>query len=724
MYDPAPSIRQPSRLRRVIVLSLKIFGVVVLVGVVGIFALAIYYAETLPSFTTIANTATVSHASTRFYDRTGTILLYQIGTQQITAPDSAFPETLKQATVAIEDQNFYNEPAFSPEAILRAAFVDIIHGGIVEGGSTITQELARNAFLTLHQTFTRKLKELILAIRLGQIYSKDQILGLYLNDVSYGPTIIGAETASEAYFGIPASQLDLAQSAILAALPNAPTYFSPWGTHVNDLMIRQKLVLQKMYSLKMITKTQFNDAVAEKITFQPQSIGGIKAPWFVSAVQNYLVQKYGETTVDQTNMKVITTLDWNLEQEAEAAVAAGAARNEQLYHSDNAALVAEDPQTGQILALVGSRNYFDIANDGNFDVATQGLRQPGSSLKPFVYLTAFEQGYTPDTILFDVPTEFSTDPSCPAVPDFADTNKACFHPVDFEGTFAGPVTITTALAQSINVPAVKMLYLVGINNAISTIDSFGITTLNDPKNYGLSLVLGGGAVHLIDLTEAYSALAADGIKHAQSMILQVQDANGNVLESYTDQTTRVAPAQDVRLVTNILDSAAARAGLFGGSLDETTFPGYQVALKTGTSNDYRDAWAMGYTPDLAVGVWAGNNNNAPMQKSGSSILAAVPIWHAFLSQALQQYPPDVFPAPASTTPPTKPMLDGQYIVNNQVHTILYYVDKNDPTGPPPTDPASDPQFHNWEVGVIDWANQHIPNFATQDNQPTTTPASP
>ena len=711
-------------MRRRVILALKIVALALLLGCVGVFALSIYYAETLPSFVTIANTSTVSHASTRFYDRTGTILLYQIGVQQTTAPASAFPDSLKQATVAIEDQNFYNEPAFSPEGILRAAFVDLIHGSIVEGGSTLTQQVARQAFLNLNRTFTRKLKELILAIRLGQIYSKDQILGLYLNDVPYGPTLVGAETASEAYFGIPASELDIAQSALLAALPNAPTYYSPWGNHVNELFARQKLVLQKMYNLKMITKAQFNAAVAEKITFQPRSVGGIKAPWFVTAVEDYLVQKYGETMVDDTNMKVITTLNWQLEQEAEAAVSAGAARNQQLYDSNNASLVAEDPQTGQILALVGSRNYFDTANDGNFDVATQGLRQPGSSLKPFVYLTGFEQGYTPDTILFDVPTEFSTDPSCPAVPDFTSTNKACFHPVDFEGTFAGPVTIRTALAQSINIPAVKMLYLVGIKNAISTINNFGITTLNDPNSYGLSLVLGGGAVHLIDLTEAYSALAADGIKHAQSMILQVQDANGNVLESWNDQSTRVAPAQDVRLITGILDDASARAGLFGGSLDETVFPGYQVALKTGTSNDYRDAWAMGYTPDLAVGVWAGNNNNAPMHRNGSSILAAVPIWHDFLSQALPQYPQDVFPLPASTTPMTKPMLDGNYMQNNQIHSILYYVDKNDPLGPVPTNPASDPQFHNWEVGVINWAKQNITNFGTQYNQQTTASIAP
>ena len=250
--------------------------------------------------------------------------------------------------------------------------------------------------------------------------------------------------------------------------------------------------------------------------------------------------------VDKTDMKVITTLDWNLQQEAETAVSQGVAQNQKLYRARNGALVAQDPKTGQILALVGSSNYFDIANDGNFDVATQGLRQPGSSLKPFVYLTAFDMGYTPDTVLFDVPTEFSTNPACPAVPDFTSTNTTCFHPQDFEQTFAGPMSIRNALAQSVNIPAVKMLYLVGIKNAISTINNFGVTTLNDPDAYGLSLVLGGGAVHLIDLTEAYSVLAADGVKHAQTMVLQVQDANGNVLESYADQATQVADPQNVR----------------------------------------------------------------------------------------------------------------------------------------------------------------------------------
>ena len=459
-----------------------------------------------------------------------------------------------------------------------------------------------------------------------------------------------------------------------------------------------------MYSTGKITKAQLTAAQNFKIVFQPQTASGsgIRAPHFVMAVENYLVQKYGENEVDNGGLKVITTLNWTMQQQAEAAVTAGVARNTELYQATNAAMVVQDPATGQILALVGSANYFDTANDGNFDVATQGLRQPGSSLKPFVYMTAFQMGYTPDTILFDVPTEFSTDAECPAVPDFNSTDKNCFHPQDFEGTFAGPLTIRDALAQSVNVPAVKTLYLVGETNAIQNAYNFGLTTLTDPAQYGLSLVLGGGAVHLIDLTEAYSVLADQGVKHAQTMVLSVTDANGNTLESYQDQTTQVADAQSVNLINDILSDAAARAPLMGGSQGLTVFPGYDVALKTGTSNNYTDAWAMGYTPSIVVGVWAGNNNDAPMQKAGSSILAAVPMWNAFMTQALPEVPNTTFTPPAPTTA-TKPVLTGQYVINGQVHNILYYVDKSDPTGPDPTNPATDPEYDNWETGVENWA---------------------
>lgn len=687
---------------------LQISGVVIASLAIVFFLAVLYLARSVPSLQQIS-TQQIGQ-STKIYDRTGTIVLYDInnGPRRTLVPFDQIPQSMKDATIAIEDQNFYNEPAFDIKGILRALYVDITTHSFAEGGSTITQQLARTAFLTLNQTFTRKIREFILAVKLNEYYSKDQILGLYLNEVPYGPTISGVEEASEDYFGVPAEQLNIAQSAVLAAIPQAPTYYSPWGTHVSELLQRQQLVLQQMYKLGKITQAQLTDAENYKIVFQPQSQGGIKAPHFVTAVQQYLVQKYGEEEVDDGGLKVITTLNYTLQQQAEAAVAAGVARNTSLYKATNAALVAQDPTTGQILALVGSADYFDTANDGNFDVATQGLRQPGSSLKPFVYLTAFQMGYTPDTVLFNVPTEFSTNSVCPAVPDLNSTNPKCFHPQNFEGTFTGPMSIRDALAQSVNVPAVKMLYLVGEQNAITNAYNFGLTTLTDPSSYGLSLVLGGGAVHLIDLTEAYSVLATDGIKHAQTMILSVQDANGNVLESYNDQAAQVADPQSVSLINNILSDGTARAPLMGASENLTVFPGYDVALKTGTSNDYVDAWAMGYTPSLVVGVWAGNNDDSPMQKAGSSILAAVPMWSAFMTQALPEVSSTTFAPPAPTTS-TKPTLNGQYVINGQIHSELYYINKNDPNGPNPVDPASDPQYTDWETGVQNWvaANPYV-----------------
>ncbi len=702
MKSPSSKLSSPKKKRYIKIL--QIAGVVVATCFIAICLAVLYFAKTVPSIQEIGSQEIGQ--STKIYDRTGAVLLYDInnGQKRTLVSFDQIPQSVKDATIAIEDQQFYNEPAFDIKGILRALFVDITTHSFAEGGSTLTQQLARTAFLTLDQTISRKIREFILAVKLNEYYSKDQILALYLNEVPYGPNISGVGEASMDYFGVPVGQLNVAQSAVLAALPQAPTYYSPWGTHVSELLQRQKLVLQQMYNTGKITKSQLTAAQNFKIVFQPQSAtgSGIRAPHFVMAVENYLVQKYGENEVDNGGLKVITTLNWTMQQQAETAVTAGVARNTQLYKATNGALVAEDPTTGQILALVGSADYFDTSNDGNFDVATQGLRQPGSSLKPFVYMTAFQMGYTPDTILFDVPTEFSMNSSCPAVPDYTSTNTKCFHPQDFEGTFAGPLSIRDALAQSVNVPAVKMLYLVGEKNAIENAYNFGLTTLTDPANYGLSLVLGGGAVKLIDLTEAYSVLSQDGTHHAQAMILSVQDANGNTLESYQDQATQVADAQSVSLVNDILSDNAARAPLMGASQNLTVFSGYDVALKTGTSNDYKDAWAMGYTPSLVVGVWAGNNNDTAMQRAGSSILAAVPMWNAFMTQALPEVPNTTFTQPDPTNA-TKPVLTGQYVINGQVHDILYYVDKNDPTGVDPTNPAMDPQYNNWELGVENWA---------------------
>lgn len=684
------------------------------IGVSAIMAF-FYFSSNLPTMQQIASRR-VSQ-STKIYDRSGTVLLYEIsnGQERTVVPLDQIPEYLRDATVAIEDENFYNEPAFDWKAILRAFLVNLIHGRILQGGSTITQQLAKNAFLASEQTLSRKIKELILAMQLDRQYSKDQILGLYLNEIPYGPTAYGVEAASETYFGKQVKDLNLAESALLAALPKAPTYYSPWGSHMKELLARQKLILKKMLDLGKIYQSDYDNAFKAKLVFAAQG-QAIKAPHFVMAAEDYLTQKYGEEMVQQGGLSVITTLDWNLQQIAEKAVADGAAQNEKLYQGKNAALVAEDPKTGQILALVGSRDYFDTQNDGNFDVATQGLRQPGSSLKPFVYLTAFDKGYAPDTVLFDVPTEFTADdPACPPIPDFDNNTSGCFHPQDFENSFAGPVPLRNALAQSINIPAVKLLYLTGVGDSVATAYKFGLTTLTSPNLYGLSLVLGGGAVRLIDLVGAYSVLSQDGVKRAQSMILEVRDYSGNILESYHDRSEQVAGPQPVRLINSILSDADARTPLFQNSMNLTVFPGYDVALKTGTSNDYRDAWAIGYTPSFAAGVWAGNNDNSPMQRHGSSILAAVPIWHAFMSQALKNAPPETFNRPDPVTP-SKPVLAGDYLHDKQIHTILYYVDRADPQGPPPQDPSADPQFTNWETGVLAWATQNIPDFQSY-NQP-------
>jgi membrane peptidoglycan carboxypeptidase len=682
-------------------------GWAALAGAAALSVLFFFVTRGLPSPDQIANP--VITESTKIYDRSGEVVLYEIsgGQRRTSIGFDEIPESLKDATLAIENNEFYSEPAFSIRGIVRSLIYNITNpGGPLRGGSTITQQLARNAFLSLDQTIIRKLKELIVAIQIDRQYTKDKILELYLNQVPYGPVIYGVEGASQAYFGKSAKDLTVSQSAILAAIPRAPSYYSPWGNHVGDLVARQRLVLQRMYDTDRITKEELGSALAEPVTFMPRSSHGLNAAHFVMEVQDYLVEKYGEDTVRTGGLRVVTTLDWELQQLGERVVAEGAARNERLYGGKNAALVAQDPRTGQILALVGSRNYFDPDIEGQFNVATNGLRQPGSALKPFVYMDAFMKGYTPNTTLFDLPTEFSGNSACPMVPSMGGPGSGdtrCFHPQNFDGDFAGPVSMRTALAHSINVPAVKTLYLTGLNSAVRLMHSMGLSTLDDPRRYGLALVLGGGAVHLTDLVNAYSVLSQDGVMHEQAMVLEVRDKSGNVLEQYQDQEKQIVDSQYPRLINNILSDVDARRGLFQSSLGLTVFPGYDVAMKTGTSNDYRDAWTMGYTPSLVVGVWAGNNDNAQMHQQGSSLLAAVPIWSNFMSEAITTRPPENFTDPAQPAE-NKPIFSGRYVQDGQAHTILYYVDRNDPAGPPPSNPANDPQFLRWESSVQSWAS--------------------
>lgn len=650
--------------------------------------------------------------STKIYDREEKVLLYEVhGEEKRTVvPFNEIPDIVKKATLVAEDINFYNQPAFDWKAIIRASLANLRAGHITQGGSTITQQLVKNVFLSPEKTFSRKIKELIIAIELESKYTKDEIFSFYLNQIPYGSNAYGIEAASQTYFNKSSRDITLEEAAILASLPKAPSFYSPWGTHTKELFERKNYILGRMVELGFADKSVVEKAKKVKIEFAPQSIGSIKAPHFSLLVKEYLVNKYGEELAVNGGLKVVTTLNWEFQELAEKSVAEGSKNNEKLYGSKNAALVAQNPKTGQILAMVGSRNYFDQEIDGNFNVATQGLRQPGSALKPFVYLTAFKKGVPPKTVLFDVSTEF----------DLRNTPETSYRPVNFDGTFRGPVQLEQALGQSLNIPAVKLLYLTGISDSLKTMHDFGITTLKESWRYGLSLVLGGGEVKLTDLVNSYATLSQDGVKHKQQIILKIEDSEENVLEEYADDAKKAEDPQYTRLVTQILSSPELRYPIFRGSLPLTVFQNYEVALKTGTSEDHRDAWSVGYTPFLVVGVWAGNNDNTQMIKQGSSILAAIPIWNAFMKDAIKKYEPETFVRPESVTYSPKPMLNGDYIwkpvidgkTYPQIHSVLFYINKDDVLGKRPENPEADPQFKNWESSVQAWASQNIQNYYT------------
>jgi 1A family penicillin-binding protein len=668
--------------------------------------------------------------STKIYDRTGKILLYEIhGKERRTiVPLKDLPEYVKFATLAAEDTKFYTHPAFDIRAILRAIWHNITKTPeeSLQGGSTITQQLVKNALLSRERTINRKIKEIILAVQLERRFSKDEILEMYLNQIPYGSNAYGIEAASQTYFGKHAKELSLKEASMLAALLKAPTFYA---SNPEQLNIRTNYVIDRMVAEGFISMLDGQRAKEEKVEFKP-FIQEIRAPHFVMYVKQLLEKKYGKDLVENGGLKIITTLDYDLQILAEEIVRKKAQENKSKWNASNAALVAEDPKTGQILAMVGSKDFFGESEPKGcipgrnclFDPqvnASISVRQPGSAFKPFVYYGAFKMGYVPQTVIFDVPTEFN--PNCtiystPIVP-----GAICYQPKNYDNSWRGPVTLKKALAQSLNIPAVKVLYLVGIENTLNIARDFGITTLNkNPNEYGLSLVLGGGGVKLTELTHAYSVLAQDGIYRPQNVILKIEDSHGNILEEYEDKPKRVAESKFVRLVNDILSDSNARTPIFPpGALDVA---GYKVAVKTGTSQDYIDAWVFGYTPNLVTGVWVGNNDNSPMAQGGAGFSAAAPIMKEFMIEALKKFPNEEFPEPEPPDVPKKPMLSGNYIVwENEipkVHSILYYVDRTDPLGPKPVNPAKDPQFLNWELAVRKWYNLdlNIENPLYEQNQ--------
>lgn len=645
--------------------------------------------------------------STKIYDRTGNIVLYDVhGAMRRTAvPLDAISPYIRNATIAVEDHTFYSNAGFRPASFIRAVLVNlhVIPGIAGQGGSTITQQVVKNALLTQQKTISRKLTEIILALRLTRIYSKDKILETYLNESSYGGTIYGVQEASQYFFGVDAKDLDLAQAAYLAALPQAPTRYSPYGNHRDLLEDRKDLVLAQMRAHNFISQEEYELAKKETVQFRDEAEAGIKAPHFVFYVREYLEEKYGADVVDKGGLRVITTLDYNLQKYAEDTVAKHAPGMEKNFNASNEGLVAVDPKTGQILTMVGSRGYFDENIDGKYNIAL-AHRQPGSSFKPFVYAAAFAKGYTPETMVFDVRTQFST--ACQPT-DVANAEPPCYSPSNFDGKFQGPMSLRNALAQSVNVPAVKALYLAGIKESIATAESMGITTLAGADRYGLTLVLGGGEVTLLELTGAYGVFANDGVRNPPTGILRVEDSRGTVLEQFEEQGARVMDPQVARLINDVLSDNKARTPEFGAD-SPLYFPGYSVAAKTGTTNDYRDVWIAGYTPGIAVGSWAGNNDNSPMEKKIAAFIIA-PMWHEFMEYAMEKYPSDSFvpPAPEANPDSLPPVLRGEWNTDPAmgVHSILYWVNKDDPRGPRPANPQSDPQFSYWDFGVQVWANQ-------------------
>ena len=699
----------------------------------------------IPDFNSFGERKVIN--STKIYDRTGEVLLYDIH-QDVKRTDISFDEmgsNIKNATVAIEDASFYNNSGIKITSIIRATLSNLFHIGIGGGGSTITQQLVKNTLLTSKKTIGRKIKEWILSIKIDRALPKEKILEAYLNEAPYGGTVYGVQEAAKTYFGKNAQDLSLAEAAYLAAMPQSPSTLSPYGKNKAKLDTRKNLVLSRMLDVKFISQEEYNSAKNEVVNFLPQETGGIKAPHFVFFIKDYLEQKYGADVVANGGLKVTTTLNYDLQQKGEQIVKDGALQNEKDWNGSNASLVAIDPKTGQILTMIGSRDYFDKNIDGNFNVAT-ATRQPGSSFKPFIYATAFTKGFTPDTVLFDLPTEFQTTCNAYGKALPGHNQKDCYKPDDYDGKFRGPMSLRDALAQSINIVAVKLFYLAGLPDSLKTAESMGISTLSDISRYGLTLVIGGGEVSLLDMTSAYGVFANNGTRNPYTGILKVEDQNGNILEQF-NQNPRDILSKNVSLtISDILSDNKARTPTFGAN-SPLVIPGKDVAVKTGTTNNNKDAWTIGYTPSIVVGVWAGNNDNKAMKKGGSAV--AGPIWNKYITEALKILPNDKFEQPDLSVDPTKvkPALRGfwqgndnffidkisgklatlftpkettQEKVITNVHTILYWVNKKDILGASPTNPSDDSQFNHWEIPIQNWwaQNKYKYPITTLSDKPT------
>lgn len=639
-------------------LVLKFLGFFFLFFLLGCLFLFVLYAKDLPRPEKFLEREIVQ--STKIYDRTGEVLLYEIYGEEKReiVPLEKVPRYLQEAVIVAEDVNFYHHLGIDPKAIGRAILTDLRLRKPVQGGSTIPQQLIRSSFLTREKTLERKIKEIILTLELDRRYSKDQILEWYLNQVPFGPNLYGVEAVSQSYFGKSVSEVSLSEAVLLASLIRAPSYFTPYGEHLDELLARKDYILARMERLGHISTEEKERAQNEEIKFaEPPKI---LAPHFtIGYVMEYLEKEYSQDFLREKGLRVYTSLDWELQKLAEEIVRERAKINEG-YRAFNASLIAISPKTGEILAMVGSKDWFaDPYPEGcipgsnvpgesclfepYLNVALRG-RQPGSAFKPFVYATAFQRGYNDDYEVVDEETNFGI------------WGGKEYIPGNYDNRFRGPVTLRMGLAQSLNIPSIKVLYLAGtedvletleennfvgkekiflegLKNSIKTSKGMGITTLNEPlSSYGPSIVLGGGEVKLLDMVSAYGTFATGGLRIEPIAILNIEDSKGNIIEENKKVPKRVLETEVAQLITDILSDNEARAPMFGPR-SQLYFEGSKVASKTGTTDNYRDGWTIGYTPSIAVGVWVGNNNNSPMSRIPAVSLAG-PIFHQFMEKVL------------------------------------------------------------------------------------------
>lgn len=644
------------------------FGIIALTVIFFLYFL--WVSRSLPTPGKLSSAA--NKDSTKILDKDGEVLyaIYE-DYNRLYVPLDQIPKVLQDATISTEDQDFYTNKGFSVRGYARVV-KDILLSGRVTGGSTITQQLVKNLLLSSERSATRKLNELILALQVNSRYSKEEILELYLNNIPYGGTAVGVEAASSLYFDKKAKDLTLAEAAFLAGLPQLPSVYSPYASGGKAYIERTEYVLERMREDKKITRKQEEEALKQVKAFKfPERQGNLKAPHFVQYVREQLVKLFGERRVAEGDLTVSTTLDYAIQKDAEKIVADEIEKLEDLKVG-NGSVVVLDPKTGAILSMVGSKNYFDVEAEGNFNTAI-APRQPGSSLKPVAYATALEKGYTASSLFMDVETEFPGEN--PAIPGYK--------PVNYDGKFRGPVQLRFALANSLNVPAVKALAKVGLKPVMQKGYDMGIDNWNPTadalQNVGLSLVLGGREASLLEITSAYSALANKGTLLPPFAIEEVKDSKGKVLYKNKRQNgARVLDEGVAFIISHILLDDVARSDAFG-RYSLLNIPGKTVSVKTGTTDQKRDNWAIGYTPSYVVGAWVGNNDNTPMNpKIASGTTGATPIWNKVMARVLKNQKNEEFKIPGNVVAMEIDALGGGLPVEGSSKRTEYFIKGTEP----------------------------------------------